>query len=138
MLRLDQSRKTARSLAIAIASAIGLGLVTLDASSSDERRPALQVRQASIPQVIPPANVVPSPLRRIGEDDGTSIEVTIDPVLLEQAREAANVTGRVRLGNVEVPGRGSVNLELTPILPFTNDAVLLAVDADGVDARVSF
>ena len=137
MLRLDQSRKTARSLAIAIASAIGLGLVTLDASSSDERRPALQVRQASIPQLIPPANVVPSPLRRIGEDDGTSIEVTVDPVLLQQAREAADVTGRVRLGNVEVPGRGSVNLELTPILPFTNDAVLLAVDADGVERRLA-
>lgn len=134
MLRFDQRQKTARFLALS--SAIGLGLLTLEASSSGDRRPTLETRQTSISQVIPPADVVPSPLRRISEDNGTSIEVAVDPVLLEQARRAAEVTGQVRLGNIEIPGGGSVNLDLTPIDPFTSDAVFLAVDAGGIERHI--
>ena len=135
MIRSDKPRFAARFLAIA--SMIGFGLLTLEASSSDERRPGLQRDRVSNPVVLPPADVVPSPLRRTADEDETSIAVTLDPILLEQARDAAETTGRVRLGNVAVPGRDSVNLELTPIIPFTNDAVLLAVDADGVERPIA-
>ncbi|MDG2021930.1 MAG: M12 family metallo-peptidase [Phycisphaerales bacterium] len=134
MLRSDQARSTSRFLAIA--SAIGLGLLTLEASSSDEHGPALRRDRVSNPAVLPPADVVPSPLRHTTDGDETSIAVTLDPILLDQARDAVETTGRVRLGNVVVPGRDSVNLELKPIVPFTNDAVLLAVDADGVERPI--
>ena len=123
---------------LALTASVGLGFLTVDARSSDDRRPKPRNAEVRPPQTPMPADVIPSPLRPIaGSGSATALDLAIDPMLLDQARIAAELRGEVRIGNFPLPLGGSIALRLDVIDPFTDDARVLVTDARGRDTNLA-
>ncbi len=81
--------------------------------------------------------LLPSPLRSRVSADDTALEVTVDQAIVRRAGEMADQTGTVRLGGIPLPGGDTVDLALRRIEPFTPDATVLVVGADGRERRIA-
>ena len=117
---------------LATTTMLFMGMPEAQAGSEDIGQVRSEVAGSRTTTPTPIADLVPSPLRLVPtRSTGTSHQMSIDPVLVDQVRRMAEERDEVRIGGIALPGAGTVDLVLERFDPFTPDATFVVVDEQG-------